>query len=132
LPQLPKPDQVLLQSMTKAQTLVKEAQSVRSDKQAFALTLWKAAAESEYAAFRIAVALGYEDYQSPDIDEDPQGDQLEVAEELLKEAEKSLSQKPQQSYASVRKTVAILRKMYGAEEKGAKEDVPEPVDSPEQ
>lgn len=117
--------------MTKAQTLVKEAQSIRSEKQAFVLTLWKAAAESEYAAFRIAVALGYEDYQPPDTNEDPEGDQLEVAEELLKEAQKSLSQNPQQSYVSVRKTVAILRKMCGAEEKGTKE-APETVENSEQ
>lgn len=114
--------------MAKAQALVREAQNARPDKRAFMLTLWKAAAETEYVAFRIASTLGYEDYPPPNIDEDQGGDQLEIAEHLLKEAHKSLAQQPQQSYDSVRKTVTILRKLYGAEEKGKKESAPETVD----
>ena len=114
--------------MAKAQALVKEAQTTRSNKRAFMVTLWKAAAETEYAAFRIASTLGYGDYQPTNMDEDPEGDQLEIAEQLLKEAQKSLVQQPQQSYDSVRKTVTILRKLYGAEEKGNKEDVRQTID----
>jgi len=128
LNQFSKQDQVLLQSIAKAHALVKEAQSTRSDKRAFMLTLWKAAAETEYVAFRIAATLGCEDYQPTNMDEDQGGDQLEIAEQLLKEAQKSLVKQPQESYDSVRKTVTILRKLYGAEEKGKKEDVPETID----
>ena len=119
---------MLLKSIAKAQALVKEAQSTRSDKHAFMLTLWKAAAETEYVAFRIATTLGYEDYQPTNTDEDQGGDQLGIAEQLLKEAQKSLVQQPDKSYGSVRKTVTILRKLYGAEEKGKKETMPETID----
>jgi len=123
-----KQDQVLLKSMAKAQALLKEAQSTRSDKLVFMLTLWKAAAETEYIAFRIASTLGFEDYSATNMDENQGGDQLEIAEQLLKEAQKLLVQQPKQSYDSVRKTVTILRKLYGAEEKGKKEDAPETID----
>jgi len=112
--------------MAKVRALVKEAQSTHSDKRAFTLALWKAAAEGEYVAFRIASTFGYEDYK-PSIDDDPQGDELEVAEQLLNEAEKSILQQPQRSYHSVRKAVTLLRKLYGVEEKGKKEDMPETV-----
>jgi len=114
--------------MAKAQALVKEAQSTRSDRRVFMLKLWRAAAETEYAAFRIASTFGYEDYQPANVDEDPEGDQLEIAEQLLKGAQKSLVQQPQQSYDSVREAVTILRKLYGAEEKGKKEGAPETID----
>jgi hypothetical protein len=122
-----KVDQELLTSIAKARARVKEAQSMRSDKRAFVLALWKAAAESEYVAFRVASTFGYEDYK-PRIDDDPQEDELEVAEQLLNEAEKSILQQPQRSYDSVRKAVTLLRKLYGVEEKGKKQDMAETID----
>jgi len=127
LNQTPKLEPALLKSIANAQVLVKEARSTRSDKRAFAFALWRAAAETEYVAFRIASTFGYEDY-SPSVDDDPEGDELEIAEQLLKEAERSMLQQPQRSYDSVRKTVTLLRKLYGAEEKDKKQELPETVD----
>jgi len=79
----------LLKSIAKAQTLVSEAKSNRVDQNAFAFTLWKAAAEAEYAAFQIAATFGYEDYHPTNLN-DQEGDELETAEKLLREAQKSL------------------------------------------
>lgn len=122
------PDGVLEQNIRKTQTLLDAAKISRSaDKQTFQLSIWKAAAEAEYIAFRISATSGYENYE-PSTADLGNKDPLELAAELLAEARRSLAQEPRHAYDCIRRIVAVLRRLYGVQEKAMKEAGPEIVD----
>lgn len=116
---MPGQDQIAVDALARALSLVDEADKARSasDESPYRLLLWKSAAEVEYAAFRISITRGLSDYDpnaSEDAGEDDPQDSLEVVRSLLHEARSSLEAEPRRAYQAVRNAVTVLRRIHAS------------------
>jgi hypothetical protein len=119
---MPERDQIILDALARALSLVEEAGKANSaeDKASYQLALWKSAAESEYVAFQISTSHGLGDYDL-EIDKgrvDPKAS-TEIARGHLQEAQSVIQSDPRLAYSAVRNAVTVLRRLYGTGEKTA-------------